>query len=157
MDLNVPMTDTRFRLLMFVSLGLLVLSAAADLSVLHSRLAADPANAPAWSTAASVGAGLSFAWLLLFGAGFVGMYLFKPWGRFMSLLVAIAVPLLGTVSAFAFGNTVDTLPSSVVSETAATLSLLAWGAVLALAYCSPVNLRFRADHSSKPKAAHGAA
>jgi hypothetical protein len=149
------MTDIRFRLLMVVSLGLLVLSAAADLSVLHGRMAADPANALAWSTAASVGAGLSFAWLLLFGAGFVGMYLFKPWGRFISLAVAIAVPLLGTVSALAFGNTVDTMPSSVVAETSATLSLLAWGAVLALAYHSPLSLRFRPDPPSTTRLADG--
>ena len=150
------MTDSRFRLLMLVSLGLLVLGAAADLNVLYGGKVAIPGG-PAWSTAASVGAAFSFLYLLLFGAGFVGMYLFKPWARSLSLLVAIAFPLVGTASSFAFGNTVDLLPSSVLSGAAASLSQLTWGAVLALSYYSPLSLRFSANNSFKPKPLRGSA
>lgn len=140
------MTDSRFRFLMLASLGLLVLGAAASLDVLYGGQALVPTDGTAWSTAASVGAALSFFYLLLFGAGFVGLYFFKPWGRSLSLLVAIAFPLLGAASSFAFGNTIDLLPSSVLSGTAEALSQLAWGAVLALAYCSSVSLRFGASN-----------
>lgn len=149
MELGIEMTDSRFRLLMIVSLGLMILSAAADLLVIQGHLVADPAKAPSWGTAASVGEGLSFAWLVTFASGFIGMYFFKPWGRFLSLVVAIALPLLGVASAFAFGNTVDTMPSSAVASAAGALSLLTWGAVLALAYCSTLSLRFKSDGRSR--------
>ncbi|HET9664972.1 MAG TPA: hypothetical protein VFP00_12165 [Burkholderiales bacterium] len=151
------MTDSRFRLLMLASLGLLILGVAAELGVLYGGQVPVPTDGPAWSTAASVGAALSFLRLLLFGAGFVGLYFFKPWGRTLSLLVAMAFPLLGTASSFAFGNTIDLLPSAVVAGAAASLSELAWGAVLALAYYSPLNLRFSADNSFKPKPLRGSA
>ena len=151
------MTDSRFRLLLFASLGLLILGAAAELNVPYGGPVPVPTDGPALSTAASVGAVLSLLYLLLFGAGFVGMYFFKPWGRSLSLLVAIAFPLLGTASSFAFGNTVDLLPSSVLAEAAASLSQLAWGAVLALAYYSSPSLRFSAYESFEPKPLRGPA
>lgn len=151
------MTDSRFRLLMFASLGLLALGVAADFDVLYGGVVHVPADSPAWSTQASAGAALSLLWLLLFGAGFVGMYFFKPWGRSLSLCVAIAFPLLGAASSFAFGNTVDVLPPSVLSGTTEALSQTAWGAVLALAYCSPRGPGTGAGSALNPTPPRGAA
>lgn len=151
------MTESRFRLLMFASLVLLGLGAAGNLGVLYGGMAPVPINGSGWDTEASVGAALSFLFVLSFGAGFVGMYFFKPWGRSLSLLVAIAFPLLGAASSLGFGTIVDLLPSLVVSSAAEALSQLAWGAVLALAYCSSVSVRFNADSPLQPKPLRGSA
>jgi len=150
-------TDSRFRLLMLVSLGLLLLGTAANMHVLYGSQPSVPDGGPAWSAAASVGAALSLLYLVLYFAGFVGMYLFKAWGRALSLIVAIALPVLGAVAAAAFGNTVDSLPSSSFAAPAAELAALAWGAVLALAYFSSVGSRFRADGSSESRPVRGVA
>lgn len=143
------MTDSRFRLLMIASLGLLLLGVAADLIALYSTAAPVPVDSP-WSRAATAGAVISFGHLLFFGAGFIGMYLFKSWGRSLSLAVTVALPLLGTLISAASGSGTEVLPSSVYSAPALELSNLAWGAALALAYWSPVSSRFRANNSSEP-------
>ena len=75
-------------------------------------------------------------------AGVVGLFLFKGWGRSLSLYSTIAAfllyPLLG-----------PTLYSP-LEETLYEISSLLWGAILAMAYWSPFSHRFSADNSFKP-------
>lgn len=151
----VPMTDPRFRLLMMVSLGLLVLGVAADLIALHSTTAPAPVGS-SWGSAATAGAILSSVYLFLFSASFIGVYLFKSWGRSLSLAVTIALPLLGTAASAAYGSGTEVVASSIYSPPVQELSQLTWGAVLALAYWSPVSSRFRSRNPSKPTSLRGA-
>ncbi len=80
---------------------------------------------------ASIGAGLAAAAAI---AGIVGLLLFRPWGRRMSLVATavllVTYPFLGVVVASA--------PASTAYERSSML----WGAVLAMAYFSPLGARF---------------
>ena len=73
-------------------------------------------------------------WLAAALAGVVGLFLFKPWGRTLSLystvLGVFLIPFLGPVVSSGVAFSLD--------EVAITL----WGATLALAYFSPVAERF---------------
>jgi hypothetical protein len=82
-------------------------------------------------------------------AGYVGLFLWRPWGRTLSL----ATTVLGFVMYPLVGPTVASwLESSLLD-----ISNIAWGALLALAYFSPVSARFAANNSSKPTPLRGAA
>jgi hypothetical protein len=67
-------------------------------------------------------------------AGLIGMFMFKPWARTFSLVFTVAglilLPFMGTV--------VLSQVDYVMSELAA----MVWGAILALAYYSPVSSLF---------------
>ena len=151
------MTPSRFRLLMSVSVVLLVAGAIAGLDALYDAQSITASDGPPWSTAASFGAFMSFLYIFLFSAGFIGMFLFRQWGRTLSLWTAIGFPLLGTVVSVALDNTVHVMPSSAVATAAASLSQLAWGAALAVAYYSPLSLAFRNRDSTRSNPLHGAA
>ena len=89
------------------------------------------------------------AFLALIIAGLVGMYRFRPWARPLSLWTT----LVATPALAALGPSLSSGLEAAMWE----LSSVFWGALLALAYFSPVANRFRADTSSEPTPLRGAA
>ena len=88
--------------------------------------------------------------LLLIGlivAGVIGLYLMRRWGRTLSLATTAAFPL---VVPFA-GPTLSSGLEGSLWEMASVL----WGAVLAMAYYSPVAAGFHANNSFKPRSLRG--
>ena len=153
--MSTQMTVNRFRLLMLLSVGLLIWASVATMIAQFQAVLVLPASDhPQWSGAATFGAVFSFAYLILGGAGFVGMYLLRPWGRSLSLIVTVLMSVIGV----GFAIATDPAPPPPVPITAAIsvplgqLSTLTWGAVLALAYHSPVGMKFIARSSSEPEA-----
>ena len=77
-------------------------------------------------------------WLIAAVVGVVGFFLFKPWGRALSLYTSVLgvfiTPFLGSFAASGL--------SSTLSETSFTL----WGAALAMAYFSSASERFDAKN-----------
>lgn len=82
-------------------------------------------------------------------AGLVGLFLFKPWGRSLSLYSTLASLLLVPLDS-------PTLYSKWESGLW-TVSDVLWGVVLASAYFAPVADRFIAGASPQPKPLHDAA
>ena len=72
-------------------------------------------------------------------ASLVGFFLFKRWGRTLSLYLTIASPLICLFS----GTTLSSPLENMFFEAATLL----WTALLTLAYCSPLNARFAASSS----------
>jgi len=77
-------------------------------------------------------------WLVGAFAGVVGVFLFKLWGRALSLYSTVLsffiAPFLGPVAYSGLSNALD--------EASITL----WGVVLALAYFSPISERFKTEN-----------
>ena len=132
------MTCTRFRVVLVVSIALLVAGMLVDDVV--------PAGFPEELAAAY---DRQFAWLdnnfwpaltlavLAIGtvlASWVGLFLFKRWGRSLSLYSTLASFVLYPV----LGPSVTSALQGALLEA----STLTWGAILALAYHSPVASRF---------------
>lgn len=143
------MTETRFRNFMLVSLMLFGLAVAADtLAIVNAKAMTD--QAVEWSGMVAFGIALLVVNLALCVVGFIGMFTFNRWGRTLSLIVTVFFPVLW----IAFGALVNPehvaarpLPSSDFSPYLLELATVAWGAVLALAYYSPVGSRFSASNS----------
>lgn len=93
---------------------------------------------------------LPWAWavfiplLLVVLAGYVGLFLWRTWGRTLSLL--------GTLAGLALYPLMGSSIASWVETSLLDVSNLLWGAVLALAYFGPVSSRFV---SSSPPRAQG--
>lgn len=133
------MTSAKFRLLILLHLALIAGGiAAVFLPGGYSQELADAyANEPtpwltdgSWLSIAVVG-GLIIVWL----AGLVGLFLFKRWGRTLSLYSTAAEFLIYPFQGPSL--------SSALEATFFEASILVWGAVLALAYFSSVSERFR--------------
>lgn len=133
------MTAFRFRLLLslYVILSVAALAASwysSDLIPPAIRAAVD-AEPVVWDVA-NLPLTLSIILPLGIGsvAGLIGMYMFKPWARTFSLVFTVAglivVPFMGTVVL------------SQVDYIMVELAAMVWGAVLALAYYSPVSSLF---------------
>lgn len=131
------MTDNRFRTLLWIYITLIVATIAATALSPHSEAlqAAVDRESNSWlwdhtSASITVYAALVVAWLV----GLVGLFRFKSWGRSLSLYSTVAgllaYPLMG--SSLSWG-----VESSLYES-----STLLWGAILALAYFSPVSARF---------------
>lgn len=131
------MTDNRFRTFLWIYVALTVAAIAATVFSPHSealQIAADRESTPWLSAHASasiaVYAVLVVAWLV----GLVGLFRFKSWGRSLSLYSTVAsllaYPLMG--SSVSWGAESSFYESST----------LLWGAILAIAYFSPVSARF---------------
>ena len=73
-------------------------------------------------------------WILAAVASTIGLLFFKRWAR----VVALYSTLIGLAFYPFFGATVSSALASALSEA----SFLLWGAVLALAYFSPISERF---------------
>ena len=82
-------------------------------------------------------------------AGIGGLYRIRRWGRSLSLATTIGFSLLIPFA----GPTL----SSGLEDSLWELSSILWGAVLTLAYYSPVAAGFHANNSSKPTPLRGAA
>jgi hypothetical protein len=132
------MSETKFRLLVVLQL---VISLASIATVflpvgysqeLEAAYAAEPAT---WLTE---GSGLSLVVVSLFLVAWlasqIGLFLFKRWGRTLSLYFTLAE---FTLRAFQ-GPTL----SSALESTLLDTTMLLWGAILALAYFSTVSSRF---------------
>jgi hypothetical protein len=108
----------------------------------HAQIAAIAAGHWAYQHFA-IYVALSWGLVLLHIVGVVGMFLFRPWGRTLSFfLTAAALVLLPFV------------PPSAASQATIPIDLLSeylWGAILALAYFSPVSNLFSANNSLKPE------
>jgi hypothetical protein len=73
-------------------------------------------------------------------AGVMGLYLFKRWGRTLSLYITGVSPILHLLS----GPTLSTALESMFFE----VSTLLWGVILALSYYSVLSRRFNVNRSS---------
>ncbi|UOD32534.1 hypothetical protein INH39_13285 [Massilia violaceinigra] len=73
-------------------------------------------------------------------AGLIGMFLFKSWGR----TTALATTVVFTIVMFVPGNTVLSWLDYVLTD----LFSMLWGAILALAYFSPVSSLFSSTRPS---------
>ena len=132
------MTETRFRQLL--AIYLVVLVAAFVLAFLppaysETLKAAYEAEPESWLIH-NVWLSMPLLVLSVVGlcSGFVGLYLFKSWGRSLSL----AMTVLGTVITLLIGPNLTSPLEDAVGETLAFL----WGAILAAAFWSPVAHRF---------------
>jgi hypothetical protein len=77
-------------------------------------------------------------WLVAAFAGVIGLFLFKRWGRALSLYSTA----LGFFLFPFFGPVVSSGVSYALDEAAITL----WGAALAVAFFSPISERFRVEN-----------
>lgn len=98
----------------------------------------------------------SLAWWLAIGvvlltlaaASYLGLYLFKPWGRRLAVLTTLlAIPLY-----FPIGPVIQSAVSTLLLESA----MIIWGAILAMAYFSPLKTRFEAPAKNAIPPATGA-
>lgn len=140
------MTGSRFRQLL---LACLVLFAAAVATGLlpgsYSPALADAyANEPVPRLLQGDWAAIALLFVMLAGmvAGFIGLFLFKQWGRTLSLtLTLLALPLYLVLGP----SLMSPLESLLIDA-----SNLLWGACLALAYFSPIAARIEAGTESGP-------
>ena len=131
------MTDTRYRMLLWLYVAATVASIAASAFPPHSEAleAALEAEPTTWlwrNTAVSIGlfAALAIAWVV----GLIGLFRFKGWGRSVSLYSTLAALLAAPLA----GSSLYWGLESGLYEASGML----WGAILALAYFSPVSARF---------------
>lgn len=134
------MTPTAFRILIVCSILLGFASSLLDLllpGLLSGELAAAIENEPlpALFDDQAVVVGIASVVALIAGiASTIGLFLFRHWGRSASLWLSFAALLLYPL----FGATVYSGWAASLFE----LSSMTWGAVLALAYFSPLAARF---------------
>ena len=89
-------------------------------------------------------AGLFVLYVAASLVAFVGMYFFKRWARsanlVLSALLIVVAPALGHIVL------------SGIAQGLGEIALLLWGAVLAMAYFSPLSERFEASGDKRPAA-----
>jgi hypothetical protein len=147
------MTVRRFQ--MFLTAHILAMLAAVAASFLpggySAQLRAAYENEPYWLQDAPLAVVAPVVLLALSAiiAGIVGLYRLKRWGRSLSLATTIGFSLLIPFS--------GPMVASGLEDSLWELSSILWGAVLALAYYSPVAAGFHANNSSKPTPLRGAA
>jgi len=147
------MTETRFRQILALYGVLLVAGIVASFvpggysQALADAYASEPEPKLSQNTWLLVGIVVPMLAAVL--AGYIGMFFFKRWARSLSLLTTLA----GIVLILFVGPTL----SSAVEDTLFEASSLLWGGALALAYFSPVSVRFGANNSFKPKPLRGSA
>ena len=147
------MTENRFRLL--ITLYVIVTLAAGASGFLPNgyseelRVAYEIEPYPLTDTPLAALILLALFALAVGVAGLVGLYRFKAWGRSLCLWTSLgSLPLLLTLG--------PTLTSSLEGALWEASTML-WGAVLAVAYFSPVASSFRANQLFKPKPPSGSA
>lgn len=140
-------TPQVFRGFMLASLVLSILAFIIDLTV--------PALVPEivrlaeeqyWSNSSGAGlmlrASLFVLYVIASLVAFVGLYFFKRWARTTNLVLAALL----IVIAPALGHIV----LSGLAQGLGEIALLLWGAVLSLAYFSPLSQRFEASGEKRP-------
>lgn len=139
-------TPRFFRTLMLASLGLSILAFIIDITV--PALVPDMvrfAEEQYWNGASTAGLvfriSLLVVYLIVSLVAFVGLYFFKPWARVanlvLSALLLVVAPALGHIVL------------SGLAQGLAEIALMLWGAVLALAYFSPLSERFKSSPNAK--------
>ena len=142
-------TPQVFRGFMLASLVLSILAFVIDLTV--PALVPDIvrfAEEQYWSQSSAGGLMFRASLLLLYVAAslvaFVGLYFFKRWARtanlVLSALLIVVAPALGHIVL------------SGIAQGLGEIALLLWGAVLAMAYFSPLSERFEASRGPVPSA-----
>ena len=133
------MTPRLFRGLILahlVALGAFSILSAFDHGVSQALLDAYLQSVPPWLMGESMLAiSLMLGVVVILIVGYVGLWLFKSWGRALSLWTTV----LGCVLTATFGPSL----SGGLSAAFYDASMLLWGAVLALAYASPIAHHFR--------------
>ena len=138
---------TIFRFLVVASIAIAILGASVDSfvpgllpTVLEDAYEAyAAAEEPTMSYALALG---GLALVLLIGAvvGTIGLVLFRPWGRplslWLSVLAMLSYPFLGPVVSSGWGT--------MLTET----SMMLWGAALAMAYFAEIKVRFERDFAN---------
>lgn len=134
------MTPARFRFLIFLHILLMFVAVAASMFLADEALSpglrqayeAEPRPAgvlPEWLYTSFL-----MVFLAAMVASVVGLYRFRPWGRTLSLWLTLApLPL-----AFLGGPLLESPLESSLSDIASML----WGAIVAVAYFSPLSARF---------------
>lgn len=131
------MTETRFRKLLwtYIALSAAAIIAAAFPSYSDQLQAAVHRESNSWLWHNDWAAGAVFgAFAVAWVVGLVGLFRFRPWGRSISLYSTLA-----GLAVYPFlGNSLSSAWEDVFYES----SMMLWGAILALAYYSPVSARF---------------
>ncbi len=83
--------------------------------------------------------------------------MFRTWGRSLSLVAALLIPLAVAVQALTLGIDPATSSEPAIASTLESLSTFTWGGVLAIAYFSEIRHQFGANNSFKPKPLRGSA
>lgn len=133
------MTERRFRMLLWIHVGLAAAAAVASTFPPHpdDLEAAVDAASTSWLWGQTwLMLGIAVVLLAAWIAGLVGLYRFARWGRTLSLWATLATLLLYPF----FGSMLYWGLESGLHEA----STLAFGALLAMAYWSPVSARFEA-------------
>lgn len=138
---------TIFRFLVVASIAAAVLGACVDTfvpSLLPAALgdayeAYVAAEEPTMSHALVFG-GLAIVLLVGVVIGTIGLLLFKPWSRSLSLWLSV----LGTLSYPSLGPVVYSGWAAMLTET----SMMLWGAALAMAYFAEIKVRFAKDFAN---------
>jgi hypothetical protein len=139
--------ETIFRFLVVASIVIAVLGTSLDLvvpgllpAVLEDAYEAHvAAEEPMMSRALTL---IGFMLVLLIGSvvGTIGLLLFKPWGRqlslWLSVLAVLSYPFLGPI--------VNSGWATMLHNT----SIMLWGAALAMAYFAEIKVRFERDFSN---------
>ena len=147
------MTDRGFRTL--VLLHLIAVLASAIVGVAFPELLPESLTGAYQAAEAESILERDWGWLLVVPlalaalASYVGLLMFRQWGRSLALLT--------TVAGFALAPVSGPVVASWLESGLYDLSNTAWGAVLALAYFGPISARFGANNSSKPTPLRGAA
>jgi hypothetical protein len=148
-----PMSNSQFRWLLVVYvIATLAAVASSFLPDGHSQVLADAyaQESESWfSSNIWVLMAIALPLLAAIVAGFVGLFLFKRWGRAVSFYSTLA----GLCLYLFTGPTVNSALEGVLYE----VSSLLWGAILALSYYSPIAGRLGANDSFKPKPHRGSA
>jgi hypothetical protein len=128
-----------FRGLMLASLGLTILAFIIDITI--PPLVPEEvrfAEEVYWNEMSSAGLAFRLGVFIVYVAAslvaFVGLYLFKRWARTANLVLAALIIVVWP----AMGHVV----LSGLAQGLGEIALLLWGAVLALAYFSPISERF---------------
>ena len=160
------METKTFRGLMILSMALYIVATVIAWPTYQAEAASLPASQAEvasglsglqFSNQAIFGVVYSFSWIITFVIGFTGLFMFRSWGRSLSLLAALLTPLAAVVHLLAFGDQPATSREPAFALTVQYLATLTWGGVLALAYFSEIKHQFGANNSFKPKPLRGSA
>ena len=159
------METKTFRGLMILSMALFIVATAiawptfqaeaASLRANQAQVASSAFAGLQFSNQAIFGVAFSFIWIITFLIGFIGLFMFRSWGRSLSLVAALLIPLAAVVHALAFGSQPATSSEPALALSSEYLATLTWGGVLALAYFSEIKHQFGANNSFNPMPLRG--
>ena len=158
------METKTFRGLMILSMALFIVASAiawptyqaeAALRASQAEVASSGISTLQFSNQAIFGVVYSFTLIITFLIGFIGLFMFRPWGRSVSLVAALLIPVAAVVHTLAFGNQPAISNEPAFALTLEYLATLTWGGVLALTYFSEIKHQFGANNSFNPMPLRG--